>query len=118
MIAVMIRLTVLYNLAPGTDEAAFVRWRLSVGQVENAGKAGVVRTDFGIVDHAWPPGTHSPYKYMTTADWPDMASFHASFYASDEQAQLMKDIDQMSAGGALFLVTEILVETVNPAAEA
>ena len=37
----MIRLTVLYNLPEGTDEAEFLRWRLGEHQAENAAMPGV-----------------------------------------------------------------------------
>lgn len=68
----MVRLTVLYNLAPGQDEQEFLRWRLGTHQHENATQPGVLRTDFGMAVHAWPADTTPPYRFMTTAEWPDM----------------------------------------------
>jgi hypothetical protein len=107
----MIRLTVLYTLAPHMDEAAFVRWRLGEHQAENASMPGVLRTDFATVDHVWPPGSPSPYKFMTTAEWPDMESFRAVFYEPKALADLMSKLPDMATH--LFLVTEILTETKN-----
>jgi len=107
----MIRLTVLYNLAPDQDEEAFLRWRLGEHQHENATQPGVVRTDFGMAVGAWPDGTPIPYRFMTTADWPDMESFRAAFYSPEQQADLFKNRHKL--GDAIFLVTEILTSTEN-----
>ncbi len=107
----MVRLTVLYNLAPTEDEEAFVRWRLGEHQQENASMPGVIRTDFARVDHAWPPYAKTPYKFMTTADWPDMESFRAVFYEPAAIADLESKLGRME--NHLFLVTEILTETHN-----
>lgn len=111
IIRIMVRLTVLYNLAPSMNEAEFVRWRTTEHQAENAGMPGVIRTDFAVIDHAWPPGTQSPYKFMTTAEWPDMESFRAVFYDPEMQSGLLSKLHQMD--NKLFLVTEILTETRN-----
>lgn len=110
----MVRLTVLYNLAPGQDEQEFLRWRLGTHQHENATQPGVLRTDFGMAVHAWPAGATPPYRFMTTAEWPDMESFRAAFYSDEQQADLAKN--RGTLGDALFFVTEILAETVTPAA--
>ena len=107
----MIRLTVLYNLSPEMDEEEFVRWRMTDHQHENAGMPGVIRTDFARVDHNWPPGSPSPYKFMTTAEWPDMESFRAVFYDPAMQNDLLSKLLQME--NKMFLVTEILTETRN-----
>jgi hypothetical protein len=108
----MVRLTVLYTLSPEMDEAAFVRWRVGEHQAENASMPGVLRTDFAQTDHVWPPGAPSPYRFMTTAEWPDMASFRAAFYEPAAIEDLKSKLPQMATH--LFLVTEILTETHNP----
>lgn len=105
----MVRLTVLYNLAPGMDEAEFLRWRLGEVQEENAAAPGVVRTDFCIVQEAWPEGTTPRYRFMTTADWPDMESFRAAFYAPEMQEGLRRDAHVMQ--DATFLISEIAAVT-------
>ena len=74
-------------------------------------RAGVIRTDFALIDHAWPPGTQSPYKFMTTAEWPDMESFRAVFYEPEMQSSLLNKLHEMD--NKLFIVTEILTETRN-----
>ena len=107
----MIRLTVLYNLPEGTDEAEFLRWRLGVHQQSNEGMLGVQRTDFGRVDYRWTPEafhTPSPYRFMTIADWPDRESFEKSFYDSASLSKLI-DHDMQRITDTLFIVSEILI---------
>lgn len=110
----MIRLTVLYNLAPDQDEQTFLAWRLGEHQQENASQPGVLHTDFGMAVGAWPDGAPIPYRFMTTADWPDMESFRAAFYSDEQQESLRANRPVM--GDAIFLVTEILTSTTPPQA--
>ena len=42
----VVKVTVLYNLPPGTDEAEFVRWRTGEHHAANIARPGVVRADF------------------------------------------------------------------------
>jgi hypothetical protein len=106
-----IRLTVLYNLPPGSDEEEFLHWRLGEHQEQNAAAPGVIRTDFGRVDALWPGDDKPPYRFMTIADWPDRASFEAYFYDEAVQAELNQDSERIS--DSLMLISEILVETIN-----
>lgn len=106
----MIRLTVMYNLPEGTDEAEFLRWRLGEHQQENESAEGVIRTDFSRAEECWTPSdSHAspPYRFMTIADWPDRESFEKSFYAPEMQAQLRADMHKIA--NPLFLISEILV---------
>lgn len=108
----MIRLTVLYNLPPGTDEAEFLQWRLGEHQQENASMEGVVRTDFSRADERWTaqdPHAPPPYRFMTIADWPDRESFEKSFYDPAVQAKLREDVKKID--NAVFLISEVLVST-------
>jgi hypothetical protein len=105
----MIRLTVLYNLPPGSDEAAFLNWRLTTHQQSNASMPGVIRTDFSRVDDSWPAGTPPPYRFMTTADWLDRASFEKAFYDPQQQAALRENVKKIA--DAVFLISEILIES-------
>ena len=106
----MIRLTVLYNLPPGSDEDEFLRWRLGEHQQANASAPGVIRTDFGRIDG--PGDEKPPYRFMTTADWPDRESFEAVFYDEAFQAQLKQDQGRIT--DVLFLISEILTESKSP----
>ena len=106
----MIRLTVLYNLPEGTDENEFLEWRLGEHQESNASMDGVVRTDFARVESS-PLRDGSPYRWMTIAEWKDRESFEASFMAPDAQAKLKEDVKKIA--DPLFLVSEILTETIN-----
>ena len=107
----MIRLTVLYNLAPGRDEEEFLAWRLGPMQEQNATMPGVIRMDFARVDERYPRHLAPPYRFMTTADWADRESFEASFYDPASLAQLEEDMNGI--GDHLLFVSEILAETKN-----
>lgn len=101
----MVRLTVLYNLAPGVDEEEFLRWRLGPHQEENASQPGVLHTDFGVVQGAWPDDAAIPYRFMTTADWPDLETFRAAFYDPEYQVTLRANLAKLDS--PLFLISEI-----------
>lgn len=109
----MIRLTVLYNLPAGTDEAEFLAWRLGEHQGANASMAGVLRTDFARIDKGFPDDQPPRYRFMTTADWADWESFEKSFYDPEVQASLQEDVKRIT--DSVFLISEILAETVNSA---
>lgn len=107
----MIRLTVLYNLPEDMDEGEFLAWRLGEHQAENASMPGVIRTDFARIDETLPRGAKPRYRFMTIAEWPDRASFEASFYDPEAQAKLEEDSKRIT--DAIFLVSEILAEDRN-----
>lgn len=107
----MIRLTVLYNLKPYVDEKEFLEWRLTDHQEENMSIGSVLRSDFARIDESYPEGTEPPYRFMTTADWPDMESFKASFYDPEYQKSLQENLKILKE--PLFLVSEILIEESN-----
>lgn len=108
----MIRLTVMYNLPPGSDEAEFLRWRLGEHQQQNEAAPGVIRTDFTRLDYQWAPDddrAKPPYRFMTTADWPDLASFEASFFSEESLASLRADTQRIT--DVVFLIGEVLAES-------
>ncbi len=105
----MIRLTVLYNLPPGTDEAEFLRWRLTDHQAANAATPGILRTDFARIETAWPEDVKSPYRFMTIVDWPDRDSFERAFYAPEMQASLQENLKKIA--DPVFLISEVLTST-------
>lgn len=107
----VIRLTVLYNLAPDRDEDEFMAWRLGPMQEQNATMPGVIRTDFARVDERYPRHLAPPYRFMTTADWKDRESFEASFYDPANLRQLEEDMNGI--GDHLLFVSEVLAETKN-----
>lgn len=66
----MIKVTVLYNLPPGSDEEAFLRWRTGEHQAANAAAPGVVRADFYRAlgrPRVGPdrPAGEAPYRFVT-----------------------------------------------------
>jgi heme-degrading monooxygenase HmoA len=107
----MIRLTVLYNLPPGTSEADFLDWRLTDHQTANAAIQGVVRTDFAQVVARFPGEMPLPYRFMTIAEWEDRESFERGFYNPQVQAALAENLKTIA--DPLFLVSEVLTETRN-----
>ena len=110
----MIRLTVFYNLPPGSDEDEFLRRRQGERRDPVASVPGVLRADFGLVTEAPLPGqgrapNAPPFRFMTVAEWDTREEFDSSFYDEGLQAQLSGIVNKTSE--VLFLVTEILTET-------
>lgn len=105
----MIRLTVLYNLPPGTSEAEFLHWRLTDHQAANAAIPGVVRTDFAQVVTRFPSEMPLPYRFMTIAEWEDREGFERGFYDPQVQAALIENLKKIA--DPLFLISEVLTET-------
>ena len=102
----MIRLTVLYNLPAGADEEAYVAWRLSAHADYIRKMPGVVKADFGRVVDQWSRGEAAGYRFQSTVEWPDRASFERAFYDGQAQADLEKNVEKI--GDYKFLVTELL----------
>ena len=110
----MIRLTVFYNLLPGSDEAAFLQMRQSERRDPAAAMPGVLRTDFALVTDSPLPGqgratNDLPFRFMTVAEWETREAFESSFYDEGLQAQFGEIGSKTS--DALFLVSEILTGT-------
>jgi len=104
----MIRLTVLYNLNPYVDEDEFLEWRLTDHQKENMSQSGVIRSDFSRIGQSWPDDTNPPYRFMTTADWPDMESFKNDFFDPIALDKLQENLKMLKE--PVFLISEILVQ--------
>ena len=107
----MIRLTVLYNLQPYVDEDEFLQWRLTDHQEENMSVPGVLRSDFARINRGWPSATNAPYRFMTTADWPDMATFESAFFDPAYQENLQKNLKMLK--DPVFLISEILINEIK-----
>jgi len=107
----MVRLTVLYNLPPGSDEDAFLRWRLGEHQQANAAAPGVLRTDFAVLESAWPRGAPPRHRFMTIAEWPDRESFERAFYEPDALARFQANLEKLD--DPVFLVGEVLATSAG-----
>ncbi len=107
----MVRLTVLYNLQPYVDEKEFLEWRLNDHQEENMDTPGVIRSDFTRLDDVFPQDASRPYRFLTTADWPDMESFEKAFYNPDYQVRLKENLKLLK--DPVFLVGEVLAQESN-----
>ena len=105
----MIRLTVMYNLPPGSDEAEFLRWRLGEHQADNAAAPGVLRTDFAVVESALPHVAPARHRFMTVAEWPDRESFERAFYEPEALAALESNLAKLD--DPVFLVSEVLASS-------
>jgi hypothetical protein len=107
----MIKLTVLYNLPPGADHEAFLRWRTTEHQEENMAMPGLIKSDFYVIKQAWQ--RHDlPYRYMTEAYFPDMQTFQQSFFDPEYQARLAEALKKIA--DPLFLISEeVLSATVE-----
>lgn len=102
----MIRLTVLYNLPAGADEAEYLAWRRASHADYVNGMPGVLRSDFARVESTSPSSGVPAYRFQTTVDWPDYDSYAAAFLNEQAQADLKKNLERL--GDYLFVVSEIL----------
>ena len=105
----MIRLTVLYNLQPFVDEDEFLEWRMGEHEESNNSRPGVMRTSFSIAKTGYALDSAPEYKFITTADWPDMATFTADFH--DPEYQVKMDEWKKMLKDPLFIVSEIMLES-------
>lgn len=99
----MVKLTVLYNLPPGADHEAFMRWRTTEHQEENMAIPGLLKSDFYVVQEAWQQ-EGLPYRYMTEAYFPNMEAFRRSFFDPDYQRRLAESLKLIA--DPLFLISE------------
>jgi uncharacterized protein (TIGR02118 family) len=100
----MVKLTVIYNLPPDADHAAFLRWRTTEHQAENMSLPGVIKSDFYIIKQAWPGEGEPPYRYMTEVYFPDMETFQRAFFDPDYQKKLAEPLKLIA--DPLFLISE------------
>jgi hypothetical protein len=108
----MVKLTVIYNLPPGADHEAFLRWRTTEHQTENMSMPGLIKSDFYMIKQAWPGEGEPPYRYMTEAYFPDMETLQRTFFEPGYQEKLAEWLKLIA--DPLFLISEeVLSETVG-----
>ena len=106
----MIKVTVLYNLPPGTDEAEFLAWRTTTHHANNIARPGVIRSDFyqiagtPLLGPERPAADRSPYRFMTEVYYPDRDTYLAAWNDPAEQATLLPAVAKIA--DAMFLVSE------------
>jgi EthD domain len=105
----VVKLTVLYNLPPGADHEAFLRWRTGEHQQDNLASPGLIKTDFYVIKQAW-KHDEPPYRYMTEAYFPDMETLHAFFFEPDYQAKMTEWLKIMA--DPVFLFSEEVMSAV------
>ncbi|MDW7739643.1 MAG: EthD domain-containing protein [Bacillota bacterium] len=106
----MVKLTVLYNLPPDADHEEFLKWRTTTHQKNNMAMPGVIKSDFYEIKKAW-KNDSAPYRYMTEAYYPDMATFEKSFFDPDYQARLAVSLERIA--DPLFLISEEIISEEN-----
>lgn len=106
----MVKLTVLYNLPPGADHEAFLRWRTTEHQADNLAIPGLIKTDFYVIKEAWQHDS-PPYRYMTEAYFPDMDTLHRFFYDAEYQQKLAGWL-KMIADPVFLMSEEVLTQSV------
>jgi hypothetical protein len=105
----MIKLTVMYNLPPGADHEAFMRWRTTEHQADNAAMPGLLKTDFYVITDTYGQEP-APYRYLTEAYFPDMETFRRSFYDPEYQVALRESLKRIAE--PVFLISEEVVTQV------
>jgi EthD domain len=105
----MIKLTVMYNLPPGADHEAFMRWRTGEHQTDNAAMPGLIKTDFYLVVDGYGRAV-APYRYLTEAYFPDMETFRRSFHDPEYQAGLQESLKRIA--DPVFLISEEVITQV------
>ena len=106
----MIKITVLYNLPPGTDEDEFIRWRTTSHHEANIARPGVIRSDFyritgtPLLGPDRPASTTAPYRFITESYYEDYETFERSWNDPDEQARLLPAVAKIT--DSIFLVSE------------
>lgn len=108
----MVKVTVLYNLPPGTDEEEFLEWRMTAHHKANIARPGVMKSDFFRVTGTprigaeRPESSDAPYRFMTEAYYESETSFLESWNDPDEQARLVPAVAKIA--DSLFLISEEL----------
>jgi hypothetical protein len=105
----MVKLTVMYNLPPGADEAEYLRWRTTDHQKENMSIPGLLKSDFYLVKGMF-KAEKPRYRFVTEAYFPDLATFEKSFYDPDYQVGLSKSLERIA--DPLFLISEEVISEV------
>jgi hypothetical protein len=103
----MVKLTILYNLHEGTDHEAFIKWRVTQGQKENAESPGVLKTDFYVAKET--VMGIPKYRYITEAYFATIEDLQASFFNDEVQAKLKEDMKNL--GDAVILISEELASS-------
>ena len=104
----MVKLTGLYNLKPGADHEAFVKWRTTPDMEIPKNLPGLKEAYFyRIQDSREGP---APYRYMSELIFPDQETFEKAFYAPAFQEGLKKAHEDIVA--PLFLISDQLIKKV------
>lgn len=106
----MAKVTVLYNLQPGSDEEEFVKWRTTTHHAANIARPDVIPSDFyriiglaGVGD-IHPASDKAPYRFITESRWENFEAFNAAWNNPEEQSRLIPAFAKIS--DTLALISE------------
>ncbi len=106
----MIKVTVLYNLTPETDEDEFVQWRTTDHHQANVSQPGVIKSDFyrivgtPLVGPDRPASATAPFRFVTEAYWESIESFNEAWNDPKYQQRLAPAVAKIT--DATFLISE------------
>ncbi|MGD9711065.1 MAG: hypothetical protein AB7V46_03250 [Thermomicrobiales bacterium] len=113
----MIKVTVLYNLPPGTDEEEFLAWRMGPHNERNNADPNVLKSDFyrivgtPAVGPDRPAASTSPWRFVTEAYYESIEDFESAWNAPQEQERLANAFTRIA--DAVVLVSEELQSHSN-----
>lgn len=106
----MFKVTVMYNLAPCVDHDAFVQWRMTEHQADNAAGEGVLRTDFYIAEDT--PLGEPKFRYITEVYYRTRDDLERDFLSDESQRKIAAWIDEHQLADFTAIVSEQYAETI------
>jgi len=106
----MIKVTVLYNPPPETDEEAFIHWRTTTHHAANVEPPNVIASDFyrvvGVagVGSDRPASNIAPFRFITESYRDSYDVFDEAWNKTEEQARLVPAFAKIN--DALPLISE------------
>ncbi len=105
----MVKLTVLYNLPEGADHEAFLKWRTTTHQQENASMPYVLKTDFYVArDTRMGPAQR---RYITEVYFASMEDLEKALFSDEGWARVQENLSRIA--DPVFLISEEVVTTDN-----
>jgi|GEM_PF-571492 len=117
----MYKVTVIYNLPSGADEAALVHWRTTTHHTANIARKHVIRSDFYTIIGTPPVGPErpgsdtAPYRFMTESWYNTLEEFRADWENEAEQARLVTAFTRIA--DPLVLISEEVQTFIKPDAD-
>lgn len=100
----MVKVTVLYNLAAGASLEAFLAWRTTEHQRDNAARPSVLRTDFYVARDL--DGKPPRYRFITESFYADMKALEQSFLQPKAQETIAQQVHDWQLEDFTIIVSE------------